>query len=901
VSLSVGWIAALVLAQAGAGADAGDAPVDAAAQVEPDAAADQAADGGLDAAADAPGVADPPPALGPEREVDDPVLTGATGEQTAAQSAWDGKQLLVTWRSSLWRNELRAARLSPDGQVLDPRGVPVAALDRADGHGAVAAGPDGFLIGWVQEPSALVVARAAAPPGAGLTIGPPVTVWPGAGDSAASSPALAAVGGEFWMTWTQSGGQPGLMGARLSAAGAPLAPPERLGDGDGATALLRMPGPGGDRTFLLYAVRVGEMIEVRLAPLSAEARPSPLPRILWQLPGVTALGAALVAGGDQMLAAVAVMGADGKSEVRARRLNASGMELGEAATALATGVVLRGGPSAAWDGQAFRVAWATELKQGERSESRLASARVATDGTVSAAEPPGVSQAGRAPHLATGAPWMLWEEVNWWGANNEPFDTDLRAVRLDGPAAASSTLVSAGPNWQTEPAVASNGEQVMVVFEDRREDKPGADIYAARITPEGEPIDRAARPLGVGPAVQREPQVAWDGTNFVVVWHEGLRGLVLARVSREGEVLDRPPVVIPGTEQQQFLSNPAICGDGDGALIVWNARKDEAPLPPAPQTREAELRALRLPAGAGPQDGTSLLLTKTADLAAASVRIGCNPKAALIAWSGRVNPDRPPALYLGRLLRGWDKLDLRPGLVELQRGVSDEEPGIATDGAGFLVSWRSIYRGQRTVWGMRLDGDGYLLDSPAIEIGTSNSGLRTTASWDGQQYLVTTVHTQDDLPFQLRGRRVSADGLVPDRQWFPLAQLARTWGGGGAGCAALATGPGRTLLVYEQYAGDDAASNPRIRSRVLTTPLALRPDSPDAADAAIAAEASPAPDGAPDVSPADLGTDGPSPARASGGGGCGCQVGGPPTAPAAALLAALGLLVMRPRRRPRRR
>ena len=93
------------------------------------------------------------PLLGPELDVDDPVLTGATGEQTAAHAVWDGKQFLAIWRSSLWKNELRAARLGPSGQVLDPRGVPVADLERADGQGAVAAGPQGFLLGWVEEPS----------------------------------------------------------------------------------------------------------------------------------------------------------------------------------------------------------------------------------------------------------------------------------------------------------------------------------------------------------------------------------------------------------------------------------------------------------------------------------------------------------------------------------------------------------------------------------------------------------------------------------------------------------------------------------------------------------------------------------------------------------------------------
>ena len=54
-------------------------------------------------------------------------------------------------------------------------------------------------------------------------------------------------------------------------------------------------------------------------------------------------------------------------------------------------------------------------------------------------------------------------------------------------------------------------------------------------------------------------------------------------------------------------------------------------------------------------------------------------------------------------------------------------------------------------------------------------------------------------------------GAVLDAQWFPLARLAKQWGGAGSGCVAVPAGPGRTLLVYEQYADDDGASNPRVR------------------------------------------------------------------------------------------
>ena len=108
------------------------------------------------------------------------------------------------------------------------------------------------------------------------------------------------------------------------------------------------------------------------------------------------MGAALVAGGSQLLAAAAVIGPDGKAQVRATRLDGEATALDATAAPLATGLTLRGGPTASWDGQAFRVMWAVESRAatpGARVEPRLAGVRVATDGSVTALPPPALQPA----------------------------------------------------------------------------------------------------------------------------------------------------------------------------------------------------------------------------------------------------------------------------------------------------------------------------------------------------------------------------------------------------------------------------------------------------------------------------------------------------------------------------
>src|SRR4051812_12352705 len=90
------------------------------------------------------------PPLGAERELDPPALAGAIGDQTVAAAAWDGQGFLVAWRSSLWRPELRAGRVTATGEALDGRGLLLDGFERSDGSVAVAAGGGGGPPGWAE-------------------------------------------------------------------------------------------------------------------------------------------------------------------------------------------------------------------------------------------------------------------------------------------------------------------------------------------------------------------------------------------------------------------------------------------------------------------------------------------------------------------------------------------------------------------------------------------------------------------------------------------------------------------------------------------------------------------------------------------------------------------------------
>jgi uncharacterized protein (TIGR03382 family) len=328
---------------------------------------------------------------------------------------------------------------------------------------------------------------------------------------------------------------------------------------------------------------------------------------------------------------------------------------------------------------------------------------------------------------------------------------------------------------------------------------------------------------------------------------------------------------VPGTAGQRFVTEPAVCGDGDGSLLVWGAR---------PQAGPAELRALRLPAGGRAGEGTSFRLLETRDVEPPIVRLGCNQRAALVVWTGTLSaadPMAPTPLYLGHLARGAERLSGPPLVLEKAEG--DERAGIASDGDDFLVSWRNFdSAGRRRVVGQRVGGGGVPLDAGPFAIGNSNSGHRVNALWDGNSYLVFAVHTQDGNPFELRGRRVSRAGASVDPDWQPVASLAKPWSDTGNGSDGVLLEPGRAFIVYDQFADEDATGNVRVRGRFISS-APLESDG-----------------GVPDGGASDGGgAGGESGARP--GAGCGCtQTGAPPASPAALLVLAL---LRRCRRRAR--
>jgi len=84
---------------------------------------------------------------------------------------------------------------------------------------------------------------------------------------------------------------------------------------------------------------------------------------------------------------------------------------------------------------------------------------------------------------------------------------------------------------QSAPAIARGEGATLIVWTDQRANPYGgndyetsADIYGMRFDAEGNPIDVLPFPVVAGAAAQQNPKVAWNGSEWLVVFESYLLG-----------------------------------------------------------------------------------------------------------------------------------------------------------------------------------------------------------------------------------------------------------------------------------------------------------------------------------------------------------------------------------------
>jgi MYXO-CTERM domain-containing protein len=699
------------------------------------------------------------PVVSPEIGLDQPYVPNPTPSQRP-DVASDGTDYLVVWTSA----GLYGARVTADGRVLDRLGFRISQSPLAAQQPSVIWEGSQYLVVWrgvdVSGSPFLnyTVGARVSPSGA---VDPEFII--SQSNSVVGKPVAALRGPESLVVWADGLGTttgPGalrqILGARVAAGGGVLdAADLPISASPGLAALPTVASNGAGYLVAWADTRDSATNGVDVHAVQVDATGTPGPDLaLVAVPGSQSLPTAASDGVGYFVVwtdnrNVATNGVD----LYGTYIDGSGTVVTPDGTPIVTTTTSQTQPDLAWDGAEFVLAWS---EGGDIHAARM-------NGDGSLVDPAGFVVSAT-PHsevsprvvVSSAGALIVWEDDNGASAS------DIYAARVVGDTVLdpSRILITAATHFDNTPAIASNGVEYLVVWEDTRNNPYNpiqghyvTDIYGVRVDAGGNVLDPSALAISTASASQLHPAVASNGTDFMVVWYDYRNygdpqpsdvgdqrpiDLYATRVKADGTVVD-PNGFVVVQDPPKLNVTPAIASNGVDYLVAWFLAE------PTPS-----MFYERVGADGTLQDPTPLSLSsQTAGYPAATFD-GTNY---VIAWASYTGP-----VYSARVVPATGQLldspPIRLGPYTANPDSFYGGPAIASAGGTTLVVWEDSRRGSFDIFGARLAADGTVLDPGDLALSTAPGDQRyPSVAWNGSAFLVAWI----DFP----GQHVSATYVDP--------------------------------------------------------------------------------------------------------------------------------------------
>lgn len=302
--------------------------------------------------------------------------------------------------------------------------------------------------------------------------------------------------------------------------------------------------------------------------------------------------------------------------------------------------------------------------------------------------------------IAGASAWNGSSYLAVWEENHDVYGA--RIDRFGNLLDTNNMKISTAEEEQDAPDVTSGDEDFLAVWEDYR--NRDFDIYASRIDSGGLVLDSTGIPILVDPSSdQRNPKIAFDGTNFLVVWHRVLDSLGTMfkiegkRIARDGGLMDPQPISITTGDKQRYAD---VAFGGGKYLVVWSDENFWDIYGAMVDTNGMVFPSFSIRTASGMQQNPV---------------VASDGESFLVAWEdfGTHWPDAH--ILATRVSSAGQVLD--PGGIEIALTYDTEEhPSVTFDGRNYLVSWNKIvwetgylYTSRITLSGVVLDEEGILI------------------------------------------------------------------------------------------------------------------------------------------------------------------------------------------------
>ncbi|QRN93387.1 hypothetical protein JRI60_29845 [Archangium violaceum] len=343
----------------------------------------------------------------------------------------------------------------------------------------------------------------------------------------------------------------------------------------------------------------------------------------------------------------------------------------------------------------------------------------------------------------------------------------ISAVRLDSEGKVlDRRSISPGFNFARDPAVAWDGKQFLVVWSDERDGDDG-NIYGNRVRKDGTVLDSRGVPLIATPGAQRLPDVTWTGKNFLVVWEDD-RGadpdIYGARIRGDMKTVETtgfPIAAHPGAQSAPRLAH----GDGR-SLVVWDDTRGE----------ELLVRGARVSDDGEVLDPAGFTLPSLRGFPRASnPGVASNGRHYFVTYGAQIEDAEPfgtGSHIVGTRVRHDATVLDSPPLLFTRSATAQKEVASAYGAGHYLVVWRETRADEPVrLLATRVRTDGRAL-GPPIPLPARPDSRNTSVAFDGASFLVVWDEDGTDGFRDVRGARVSSAGVLLDATSLPIAVLA---------------------------------------------------------------------------------------------------------------------------------
>ena len=321
-----------------------------------------------------------------------------------------------------------------------------------------------------------------------------------------------------------------------------------------------------------------------------------------------------------------------------------------------------------------------------------------------------------------GSPTVAFDGTNYFVFYfRRPSGTLLNVygVRYDPqgkPVDKTPITVTSANNYQFDPAAAYGNGTYLVAYTDNRASASNYNIYVTRVTAAGKVLDPNGIPLVTKSGKQSDPRVAFDGTNWLVVWHDdrgSSQDIYGARVTAAGKVLEKDGFKIHDHSQKLWYPDVAF---GDGVyLVVWGHGDFGS--------SAADIRGARI-STAGKVVGPASIGISTSAAGQHYPTVASDGADFLVVWQDLRNVSVSQGDLRGTIVDKAGKVATPSGAIICdQKNTQGRSRAVWAEKGVYWVTWKdyrnSAYSSNTDIFATRVTAAGVALDGDGVAVTTA--------------------------------------------------------------------------------------------------------------------------------------------------------------------------------------